>query len=246
MKYYKVLHLTDQHFSTHEPNAIKQSLEAIRIVKPSRIVLGGDMLDCYMLSRFDKDPTSKKRQFKRELKFASAYMREVRKAAGPKCVIDYTLGNHEFRVSKYLNSKAAALVGLEALSWSNLLPFDECNINLFEYGRGPKIGGVLFTHGSIIRKFGGKSAITMTENSGSSVAMGHTHRLGAIFQRRGNRVYEGYESGCLCKLWPDYETHRPDWQQGFSLFKFWGAQNVNHIWVPIHLTQKNPLVILKD
>jgi len=55
-----------------------------------------------------------------------------------------------------------------------------------------------------------------------------------------------YESGSLCRQWPDYQEAQPDWQGGFSVFIFWGKKLNSHFCIPVHLRQPDPLAAIKE
>ena len=48
--------LPDIHFPFQDKNALKVALDLINYVKPSVIIQVGDLVDCYSISRFSKDP----------------------------------------------------------------------------------------------------------------------------------------------------------------------------------------------
>jgi hypothetical protein len=49
---------------------------------------------------------------------------------------------------------------------------------------------------------------------GSSVVMGHVHRLATVYTRSAHKDTTGMEGGCLCKI-----PGNANWQQGFSTFE---------------------------
>lgn len=240
---HKVLHLTDHHFPFHDPEGCRISIEAARRLQPDDIVIGGDLIDCYPLNRFHVD-ASRLNSLQEELDLAADYLRKLREAA-PNANIHYCLGNHEFRVEKYLGGKAPALATLRGLRIDKLLPCAELNINVYEQGGGPTFGGILFTHGSFIRKDAGRSALALAMAEGMSVAQGHSHRMGCITVRQGKRYTYCYESACLHAKNPEYMEHTPDWHMGFSLFVFYGKDRKTHSWIPVRLEQQKPLSVLE-
>lgn len=244
MKTLKILHLTDQHIGPFQSmRALKQSLSAISIVKPAILVLGGDLLDCYPISRFIQRK-NRLNSLQKELSVSSWYLRACRKR-GPHATIIYTQGNHEERLQNYIDTKAPGLATLKALTIPALLPCNELGIKVLPYGKPFVFRGLHFTHGSVIRKWTGRSAQAQSEYENASVAMGHSHRLAAVFSRRGPQVIQSYESGCLCSTRPSYMTHRPDWQQGFSVFTFPLRHSKLHVWAGVDLSFPDALALLK-
>ena len=144
----------------------------------------------------------------------------------PAAQIIYSEGNHEFRLRRYLASEARALAELRALRVEALLDFDSLKIAWRENNRPYRVGQLLFTHGSLVRKWSGGSAKGHFEKYGCCVIHGHTHRLGAFYHRDINDTYAAWENGCLCDLNPEYTT-APDWQQGWSVV--WHGRDYFHV-----------------
>ena len=52
----RVIQLTDMHIPFHDRRSLEAVFKFMEDFKPHQIVLTGDILDFYKLSRFDKDP----------------------------------------------------------------------------------------------------------------------------------------------------------------------------------------------
>src|SRR5262249_22078727 len=85
-----------------------------------------------------------------------------------------------------------------------------------EYGDFVRLGQLIVTHGSIVAQHSAVSGKRHFEKYGTSVLIGHTHRLGIYSRPTLSGAHAAYENGCLCRLDPEYVQH-PDWQQGFSV-----------------------------
>ena len=82
-------------------------------------------------------------------------------------------------------------------------------------------GSLLATHGTIARSKSGNSAHGALEAEGTSVIVGHTHRLSQVYKTTSREEMVGIEGGCLCQRTPWYtlkgKRRMMDWQQGFAL-----------------------------
>lgn len=84
---------SDIHFPYQDDKAIDAFLSAVEKGKPDIIVLNGDLLDFYKLSRFSKDPSGKNPE--EEIEMCKNFLQRLRDTAGRNPRIYYTIGNHE-------------------------------------------------------------------------------------------------------------------------------------------------------
>ncbi|MFN9904203.1 MAG: metallophosphoesterase, partial [bacterium] len=84
--------MSDIHVPYHSISALTAAFDLIQKEKPDTILLNGDLIDFYGLSRFMKDP--RKRSVAHELK-ATNELLDVLSKFGAKIV--YKLGNHDER-----------------------------------------------------------------------------------------------------------------------------------------------------
>lgn len=200
--------LSDIHFPYQNPSALEEAVSFISSYKPKYIILLGDIIDCYSLSRFDKDP-SRILSLQKEFDLANRFITRL-KDLFPYSKIIYIEGNHEKRLQKYLNTHPE-ISSLRSLTVPKLLGLDSLDI---PYVNELSLYNVLFTHGEIVRKYSGQSARGEMDKNDSSGISGHTHRLSLIHKTTRTRQMQWAESGCLCSLEPFYLTSKPDWQNG--------------------------------
>lgn len=237
---FTVLHITDHHIPSMDRKLGRLSVQAVAQIAPSALVLGGDMMDMYRLSRFRQRADrfySVQEEFDLCGQLIDAYHNASRRSA-----IHYTLGNHEDRVTKYVDSQAPALATLRSLKLSTLL--SEQPLTMYPYGEGPSFGGILFTHGTTVRKWAGNSVREEIRNHGTSVCMGHVHRDATVTLTQGGRTLYGYETGCLQVNPPPYKYTSQDWTHSISLFLFYGARRDVHYRIPLYLDRPRPFEIL--
>lgn len=216
-----VLSISDLHIPYQDDRAIDLVHLVIEMLKPDRLIFNGDVVDCYPLSGFNKNPeTLRKGGFQQELNawntIAGSLVRTARVQV-PKVKLHYLIGNHEERLSSFL-WRYPALFGLETLTIERLLGLAELGI---EYNKDELMlanDELAIRHGSVVGKDSGLSAKGELENDRYHISTmtAHCHRLGHIFVKTPYGVVEGVEQGCLCKLDPEY-IKKPNWQLGIGL-----------------------------
>jgi len=206
----------DRHGEFEHKKAIKEFIAEIKISKPDVVVLTGDILDFYAVSRYLKD--GRVHTVQKDVDGASWFLDDVRDAAPGEVHLEE--GNHERRLRKYILRNAPELFELEELSVPSLLDLDERGIVWHPETEDHFIDGILYRHGEYVRKQVGWSARIHCQEYGESVCVGHCHRLGRCHEREANRAtgeeFVGIEAGCLCtdEAARDYR-HRPNWCRGF-------------------------------
>lgn len=205
----KFIVLSDLHIPFQNDKAIAAVFRFLKQNPVDTVVLNGDILDMYDVSRFDKDP-NRINSLQEELNLAAKFFGKLRKIL-PNAEIVYVKGNHSARLEKYL-MKHPELFSLDALKLPNLLRLREFNIGYEP--KAFKLGSLKITHGSIVRKFAGYTAKAELEKNDCSGISSHTHRLAVYYKRTPSRSLMWAESGCLCDLNPEY-VESPDWMNGF-------------------------------
>jgi len=208
----------DLHVPFHDPVAVRLWLKFIRRWRPDAVVLTGDVLDCYQLSRFDRDPARRER-LADDIQAANALLDAVDRAAGDVEKV-YVAGNHEDRLRRYLWRSAPELAGLPGLTVPELLRLERRGWRYVDYlptdggEPGYRLAGLLVIHGWTVRQGAGQTARACLQRFGGDGVTGHCHRLAHYQQRQSGVVHQWYEAGCLCRLTPQYNP-LPDWQHGF-------------------------------
>ncbi len=216
---------------SHFPFQCNETLAVIQAIakdeQPDFIIHKGDGLDCRELSRFEKDPSRKERQ-QDEIDAFRAHLASMRKTC-PNSRFIYLEGNHEDRLRRTLwnlEGPAAVLAQLtevqKVLTWPKLLGLDEMHIEFVPYGEQAQrefLPKFITKHGSIVRSKSGATASAEQMKYNKSGSSGHTHRLGVIWHRDANGGHVWVETGCSCKLNPDY-CQDPDWQNGCVFYTF--------------------------
>ena len=211
----------DTHVPFHDPRAVAVVQLVVRSAKPHTLLNVGDLVDCWSISRFDKDP-SRRDTLQDNIDEARQHLAEMAQMA-PKARRVLLEGNHESRLSRLIASLEGAHRELpklrifqESMTWPTLLDLDGVGFEWVpdrQQSRTPILPKMITKHGTVVRKWSGATAKGEWEKYGASGLSGHTHRLGQFLHRDHNGTASWIETGCTCLLDPPYGTDF-DWQQG--------------------------------
>lgn len=195
--------------------------------KPDKVIHLGDLLDCYGISRFSKDP-NRLFSLQDEIDMARVHLAQWRDLA-PQAEMHLLEGNHEARLQQTiwnLPGGAAELSRLTAfkrtMEWSHLLGLTEMHWNWIPAGQQSKvelIPKLITKHGNVVRKWSGWSGQGEWQKYGKGGLSGHVHRMGAFYNMDQNGSQSWHEIGCTCSLSPDYMCD-PNWQQGCAVVSY--------------------------
>ncbi len=213
-----VLYASDIHAPFHDKSAVELLIAFTRKVKPDVIHLGGDTVDFYAVSSYDKDP-ARKLKLQHEIDTAKGIIRRLREAA-PNARMEFREGNHEFRLRRFLNQSAEVLSVLDCLSLPSLLDLPGMECRYLENKQLCKRGKLFYMHGDEVRAGGSHPAFTLFNKLKSNLIFGHFHRAGShIFRDFGGTTYGAWAAGCLCDLHPTYAAHN-QWSHGFVVVEY--------------------------
>jgi predicted phosphodiesterase len=199
----KLAVLSDIHIPYHSLSALNSALDFIQSEKPDAILLNGDTIDFYALSRFQKDP--RKRSVAHELQATRDFL-DVLSQFGAK--IYFKIGNHEERYENYLMRVAPELLGVREFELKHLLGLDARQIDLIADKRIIKANDLNIVHG---HEFGQSifSPVNIARGlflRGKVTAMqGHNHSVSEHTESNMNgEITTTWSLGCLCELNPAY------------------------------------------
>lgn len=221
--YNQTFAISDMHIPFQDDETLRNMFDCIVNHQPKNLVLVGDTLDCYSISRFSKRP-DRMRNLQDEIDIFYKKMRELKKYL-PNTTISFIGGNHEARLSKLVLDNPG-LFGLKAIAPEKLFRLTELGIPYYQTKLD--INKFLFYHGDTVRKSAGYSAKAEYEdhrmNDGLS---GHTHRASSYFSTYAQQVGQWYENGCACLLEPDYlnDPDKANWQQAFTVIDHYDGIN---------------------
>lgn len=218
MGYYKKsLELNAQLEPIHDEQALSIALKLIEEMNPDRVVMLGDNLDFAEFGKFLTAPTFKQLT-QATIDRATLLCAQIR-AAAPRAEITWIAGNHEARLSKYVQMNAEAAFGLTrgklneelrenwpVLSVPNLCRMDEFDIN---YLPGYPESFLVINENLIIRHgdrvtSNGSTTTKYLNDAHKSVIYGHIHRVEVAYRTRisdgGPRTIMAASPGCLCRI----------------------------------------------
>jgi len=210
----KLAVLSDIHVPYHSIEAVTCCLDLISKEKPDTILLNGDTVDFYGLSRFMKDP--RKRSLAHELKALNDLL-DILGGFGAKII--YKLGNHDERYLHYLQHKAPELLDIPNFEFSELLKSSQRNMDIVADKRVIKANKLNIIHGheypSVFSPVNIARGLYMKGKV--SALQGHNHQSSTHTETDMNGdIVTTWSSGCLCELNPAYMPLNK-WNHGFSM-----------------------------
>jgi len=213
----EILTLSDIHLQFHDLVALTAAIEYGEARQPDVVLLNGDILDCYDISRFMKEqdrPT-----ITDEIAMGVQFLEFLRETF-PKARIIYKLGNHEERMRHYILKNAPQFGNLKALEFESLLQFERLGIErvnreIIKAGKlnilhGHEMGESVFSPVNPARGYFLKAK--------ANTLVGHYHQSSHHSEGdlNGNKVGV-WSTGCLCSLTPEYRPFAyTKWKHGFA------------------------------
>lgn len=214
------LTIADLHIPYHSNEAIRLAIETGREHKCDGLFILGDLLDCYQLSSYVKDP--RRRGFGDELDNVADFLDYAQSRLHPKEIV-WRAANHEYRLERYLMLKARELLMLDIgdtvfslRSWLNL---DKRGIKWIGRGNPVRHRRLNFMHGDEWRGFTTpvNPARSVFLRSGECTVVAHCHvtseHTGVTLRGVTNTCWS---LGCLCDLHPEYMP-ATSWNHGFGI-----------------------------
>lgn len=207
---------SDIHVPYHSTAALTAALSFCKKEKPDALLLNGDSLDCFQLSRFVKDP--RKRHFAEELNSFQSLIQVFEKTLG--CKIYFKFGNHEERYEAFLFQKAKELIGVEEFELDNIIKARANGITIIKDKRIIHAGGLNIIHGHEFST-GFFSPVNVARGlflrGKTSAIQGHSHQTSEHTESDMNgKITTTWSVGCLCELHPAYAPLNK-WNLGFAI-----------------------------
>lgn len=230
--------LSDAHVPFQDEYAIDLVMKVLEYFKPKRVVLNGDWIDFWQISRFEKD-MSEVRTLQDDIYRTHELFVELKQCA-PNSEWYFMEGNHEHRLQRYLKTHPE-IKSLKVLDIIKLLKIEELFDRFIKYRPERWTytipvdeelwlvkNELIVLHGNYTSTIPGACGRKYLNKYGISGISGHNHTMSSQMKRlkRGNIVW--HEGGCLCKLNPDY-MHDPDWHQGFVVVTTYKGRESFHI-----------------
>lgn len=213
----RTLVINDIHLPYHDKDAMTMAIKEGKRRKVNRIILNGDTLDFYQLSRFSRDP--RLRKFAGEIELGKQLLDTLRDNF-PDAEIIWKQGNHEERYQHYLESNAKELIGVNEFRFEMLMGFFDLRVQFVDDKRPIHLGHNILVHG---HEFGQQIFSPVNPARGlylkakHNAACGHHHATSEHTARALNgKIIVCWSVGSLCGLNPAYRPIN-DWNHGFAI-----------------------------
>ena len=183
---------SDIHIPFQDDAAVRSFIKYCKEKQPEVVVLNGDVLDMFMLSRFTK---GEGRNPLEEMTMCQGFLDSLRKVV-PNADIYYVIGNHENRLEKYVLTKAPELASLIEDVFTIIKTSDYrvrgCASVTFN-------DNFVCKHGTLLGNKSGLSAIKEMENAYMSGATGHcfSEDVEVLTQRGWKKIIDVNPDGDL-------------------------------------------------
>lgn len=229
-EYIKLVVLNDIHFPFCDTTAVALACKLIETIEPNIIVLNGDIVDFFGISKFLKDP-ARAVQFPYEIEVDVKLMREWFWERYKDVVWIYIEGNHENRMQSYIWSKAKELAGMKQLDWNNLLEVPE-NVFVLKRSDVPQpdtafsapmvvLPSLFISHGDSFRLNGNTVNVArcLFFKVLQNIVIGHWHRSDEYIQLdlKGH-AHGAWVTPCLSLPRPHWDASRI-WGQGITVIE---------------------------
>ena len=135
--------LNDIHFPYHCEKSLDTALNYGLANGFNKVLINGDMLDMYKLSRFDKDP--RKPSINEEFTMVREFLKSLNENFNETI---YKIGNHEDRWEKWLISKAPELLDCDDFQLNILLRFGEFQVKEVKTKQLIEAGNMIIAQGT--------------------------------------------------------------------------------------------------
>ncbi len=212
----ELLIINDIHIPYHSTETLKICLRYAKDRGVNGILLNGDIVDNYSISRFNKKPDETNAFF--EIERGRMFLEQLRKLF-PNIPIYYKFANHEERWQHHIWNKIPEMSGDPELYLESRLKLANYQIELIKDKRVIEFGKLNIIHGHEI--FASSGAVNLSRNfllkTFDNILFGHFHRTQEYMKPTiKNKNLGSFATGCLCGLSPDYATIN-DWNHGFAI-----------------------------
>lgn len=238
--------VSDIHFDNHHDGAIAALEQAIKHLRPTVLVVDGDLVDLGSLSvKYDMAEDEQVHAID-QVAMAVEWLNNMREFVGRIVIIP---GNHEERWEKLIfGKKAPMLKGAKGLTLREQFYAQGLHESIRWVSESKHVPGVWLGKQAVLVRHGHKQARgfgavdiagkMLREVPGISQVIGHHHRAQlrtqTVFGRTVFAIANPHLSGEH-----DYSVH-PDWQRGFTILEFYGRKRMRDC------VQVSPHLVIMD
>lgn len=183
-----------------ESTAHKALVKVIKSIKPSIVVMNGDVFDGSSISRFPKQGWGRTPTVKEELVAVGERLSEIEAVAG-NAKLWWTMGNHDMRFESRLAQAVPEYEGVGGFTLTEHFPRWKHSMSLF-------------VNQNLMIKHRFRNGVHATWNntlySGVSMCTGHLHRLQATLFADYKGVRWGIDTGTLAEVDGDHMHYGED------------------------------------
>jgi len=207
----------DLHIPYHDIPSITASFNWMKEHKVDSILINGDLIDCYQLSNFEKDPRC--RDMAGEIKNVIEFF-DILRSNFPDARIFYRKANHEYRWERYMMLKAYELLNIPDFKFDNVLKLKYFDITPIPHKTRIKIGECFVLHGD---EYNARMSPDLAHparwlylKTKCNAIAGHFHRVSEYVEPNlQDKTSATWTIGCLCNLHPFWLPYNK-WGHGFA------------------------------
>ena len=212
----KVGVLSDIHVPYHSMSAIICAIKHLREEQIDCLILNGDIMDFYAISRHEKEKDL--RDFPREIEMGRNFLQKIRDLF-PLIPIYYKMGNHENRWQRYLNEQAEEFAQLHEMQFEQFFRLDKLAMTYVPDWQGIELADLLILHGHELMAGGINPSQSTFNKTFCNTLIGHVHRTTSTIKKNGfKEFFHTYSTGCLTQLSPKYYPFAQH-TNGFAIVK---------------------------
>lgn len=235
VEFKRALVLFDVHIPYHARKPLEMAVKYGREFRPDCIILGGDVVDFYAVSFWEKNP--EERCLRDEIEAGKLFLEYLRDRF-PRARIIYKEGNHEERLWRYCAARAEDLFGLldsdgrRILRLDSLLDFKNYGVELVDNKQPIRCGPHLhILHGHEFRapfQNPVNPARGLYLRAKCNAICGDLHQSSSHTEAGLTHTVSCWSAGALCDLHPRYMPLNK-WNHGFATIELagdaWSLQN---------------------
>lgn len=213
--------ISDVHLPYHDRRTIETAVREWKGRGVAGILLNGDILDFYQISRFSRDPS--KPRVKAEIEKGRQFFDYLR-SEFPRARLVFKFGNHDERLGNFLADRAPELFDLDDIHLPALLRVKDYGVECVADKRVIMLGKLPVIHGHEYRGGGGvMPSRWLFIRAFSNAMLGHFHQPTNFTVRTlDDRELGVWSTGCACYLHPSYAPFN-QWAHGWATVEVGGG-----------------------
>lgn len=208
--------ISDIHIPFHDVKILELFAQECKRRKVAGLLLNGDVMDFYKLSRYLQDPSYP--AFSREVRLGRQFFKWMREQFR-RAEIIYNEGNHDKRFRNYIYTQAANFSGVDNFELESVLRLDDTGVQFVSDQVLIDLGKLSIVHG---HEFPSASNSPVNPARGlytkakRSAICGHHHRTSSHSEKDvKGKIVKTWSLGCASDLSPEYMRYN-NWNHGFA------------------------------